>query len=129
MIVLDASVLIAQLNPDDAHHGSAVELLAEAAAETLVAHRLTLAEVLVGGARAGRAAEMLSDLRAIGVAPAPQSAGEDEALRLADLRAGTGIKLPDCCVLDVALENDAELATFDRALAEVARHRGVVVRG
>ncbi|MGH9122899.1 MAG: PIN domain-containing protein [Acidimicrobiales bacterium] len=46
---------------------------------------------------------------------------------MAELRASTGLKLPDCCVLDVAIHHQASLATFDTTLASAARHRGVAV--
>ena len=51
----------------------------------------------------------------------------DEPLRLAELRVTTGLKLPDCAVLDVAIHHQASLATFDDALASAARRRGVTV--
>lgn len=125
MIALDASVLIAHLNPHDMHHSAATHLLREATIQTLVAHTLTVAEVLVGGARTGRAQEMLADLQTVGVQLARRI--DDEPLRLAQLRATTGLKLPDCCVLDTALGNSAALATFDVALARAARHLDVPV--
>lgn len=127
MIVLDASVLIAHLNPYATHHERASALLAEASSDRLVSHRLTLAEILVGGARVGRVREMLADLREIGLEAHPEVSVDDEVLELAELRATTGLKLPDCCVLNVALEHNASLATFDRTLADAARGRGVVV--
>lgn len=123
MIALDASVLVAHLYPRDAQHVQATRLLRAAATEQLVAHPLTLAEVLVGAARQGRAAEMLADVQAVGVRQA--SAPADEPLRLANLRAQTGLRLPDCCALDTALANSATLATFDRALAVAASRSGV----
>lgn len=125
MIVLDASALIAHLNPSDTHHDVATGILLEAAEEPLLVHALTLAEVLVAGARAGRSAEMWADLLAAGVRLADRD--DDEPLRLADLRASAGLKLPDCCVLDAAMTNDASLATFDRALAMAGRRLGIVV--
>jgi predicted nucleic acid-binding protein len=91
----------------------------------LLVHALTLAEVLVGGVRVGRGAAMGEDLRAAGVEVAPADA--DEPLRLAELRATSGMGLPDCCVLDAAVRAGAALATFDAALAAAARHRGVAV--
>ena len=68
---------------------------------------------------------MRDDLRAAGIAVAAHD--DDEPLRLAELRATSGLKLPDCCVLDVALHHQASLATFDDALAAAARQRGVRV--
>lgn len=125
MIVLDASVLIAHLNPVDSHHVAATAILLDATPGSILVHTVTMAEVLVGGVRVGRGAAMQDDLRAAGVDVARHDA--DEPLRIAELRANTGLKLPDCCVLDVAVHHHATLATFDTALASAARQRGVVV--
>ncbi|WP_235653558.1 type II toxin-antitoxin system VapC family toxin [Mycolicibacter icosiumassiliensis] len=125
MIAVDASVLIAHLNPADAHHHAATEILLAGTPGDMLVHTLTLAEVLVGGVRIGRGTSMRNDLQAAGITVA--SHDDDEPLRLAELRATTGLKLPDCCVLDVAIHHRASLATFDRALADVARKRGVPV--
>ena len=55
--------------------------------------------------------------------------GTDAALRLALLRAQTGLKLPDCCVLLAAADASAQsIATFDDRLAKVARDSGIAVR-
>ena len=88
-------------------------------------HPLNLAEVLVGGVRIGRAVEMLADLREIGVAAMEST--PDEPMRLATLRATSGLKLPDCCALDTAMTHRTPLATFDDALAAVAARHGVEV--
>ncbi|QUR69117.1 type II toxin-antitoxin system VapC family toxin [Mycobacterium spongiae] len=125
MIVLDASVLIAHLNSRDAHHDAATAVLLAATPGRMLAHTDTLAEVLVGGVRVRQGASMLDDLQSAGIGVAPHDDGEP--LRLAELRASTGLKLPDCCVLDVAIHHQASLATFDEALAAVARKRGVPV--
>lgn len=122
MIALDASVLIAHLNHLDTHHEAATRILLEAASEQLIVHHVTLTEVLVGGVRVGRGAEMQADLFAAGIRIAPHD--EQETLRLAELRVTTGLKLPDCCVLDTSITNDASLATFDTTLAMAARQRG-----
>ncbi|MCU4187166.1 type II toxin-antitoxin system VapC family toxin [Acidiferrimicrobium sp. IK] len=125
MITLDARVLIAHFDPVDSHHEAATAILFDAKPGSTLVHTLTMAEVLVGGCRIGRGAAMRDHLRAAGVGVAPRD--DDEALRLAELRAGTGLKLPDCCVLDVALHHQTSLATFDAALASIARRRGVAV--
>jgi hypothetical protein len=67
---------------------------------------------------------MLVDLHAVGVQVAQHSA--DEPLRLASLRATTGLTLPGCCVLDTALNNAATLATFDTTLARAANQLNVM---
>ena len=133
MIVLDASVLIAHLWPSDRHHVQASDFLRRVAGDRMLAHPLTMAEVLIGGVRVGRGAEMRQDLADIGVELADRDA--DEPLRLAEIRVSSRLKLPDCCVLDVAMVDLAKapatksvtLATFDRELAGEAIERGVLV--
>ncbi|MBI3256275.1 MAG: type II toxin-antitoxin system VapC family toxin [Actinobacteria bacterium] len=126
MIVLDANILIAHLDSSDAHHDRAETLLLDLSDSPLVAGPLTLAEVLVGPARAGqldRATTALALLEVAGV-----DLGPDAPVQLALLRAGTSLKLPDCCVLLAAENAHAAVATFDHRLAEVARDRGFDVR-
>jgi predicted nucleic acid-binding protein len=125
VIALDASVLIAHLNPADPHHQPATAILLAGAPGQMLVHTITLAEVVVGAVRMGQGASMRDDLRAAGIAIAPHDDGEP--LRLAELRATSALKLPDCCVLDVAIHHQASLATFDKALAAEARERGVPV--
>ena len=126
MIVLDASVLIAHLDATDVHHARAGELLLTVADEALGASPITLAEVLVGPARAGqldRGAALLRQLEVTSV-----GLEEDAPTRLAVLRAGTGLKLPDCCVLLAAERTRGAVATFDDRLANAASAHGMVVR-
>ena len=125
MIVLDASVLIAHLDAADALHTRATDLLADLAADDFAVSVLTLAEVLVGPARAGRieaARQAIDRLDIIGL-----GLGHGDAERLATVRADTGLRMPDCCVLLAADSEAAELATFDGHLAEIARSRGMTV--
>ena len=51
----------------------------------------------------------------------------EQPLTLAKLRAGTSLRLPDCCVLAAAMETGAALATFDATLAKVAAEHGITV--
>ncbi len=49
-------------------------------------------------------------------------------VRLATLRAGTGLKMPDCCVLLAVQESAAKaLVTFDERLRTHAVRRGIAV--
>lgn len=123
MIVLDAGVLIAYLDGGDNHHGPAETLLAGAIDDELGANPLTLAEVLVVPARNGRldpTRAALHDLEVNELLFPP-----DTAARLARLRADTGLKMPDCCVLLAAEDADATVATFDDGLARAARDRNL----
>ena len=114
MIVVDASVLIAHLDDGDALHDRATALLLESAGVPIAASPLTLAEVLVGPARAGRLEAAQAALDALEVQEVPF--GADAAARLARLRATTRLKLPDCCVLLAAEDAAAErVLTLGRA--------------
>jgi len=126
MIVLDASALIGHLSAADPHHHSATALLRHSEPGELGIHRMNLVEVLVGAARAGRAAELLGDIRALGVELL--DADEVEPLRLAELRANSLLRLPDCCALDAAVVRGGKLATFDDRLRRAAANQGVTVR-
>jgi predicted nucleic acid-binding protein len=119
MIVLDASVLIAHLDSSDGHHAAARRLLEQSGGAPLAASAITLAETLVSPARNGRLQDAESALRRLGVEEL--AIGGGDAARLSTLRAGTGLKMPDCCVLLAALEREATLASFDAALLASAR--------
>lgn len=126
MIVLDASVIIAHLDADDAHHDRATELLIDAVDNELLVSPQTLAECYVGPARSGtldRAKAQISRLEIQSV----DIAGPD-AERLAVVRAETGLRMPDCCVLLAAQSANATLATFDARLARAAVSLGLAVR-
>lgn len=123
MIVLDASLLIAQLDARDGHHDRAVQLLLAEAGESLGASEITLAETLVAPARAGRLDDATAALERLKITPL--ALGESASERLAQLRVETACKLPDCCVLLAAKERDAALASFDSALIEAAAGLGL----
>lgn len=125
MIVLDASVLIAWFDADDAHHPTAETLLAEASDDDLTANPLTLGEVLVAPVRYGRLAEVQAALSDLGVDEVPFPS--DTAARLAQLRVSTGLRMPDCCVILAAQGAQATVATFDDPLARGAKALGLAV--
>jgi predicted nucleic acid-binding protein len=128
VIVLDATVLIGHLNPQDAHHTRATELLAGFDVdEELGASVVTLAEAMVGPARAGEEYLTLARqaIRQLGIAEIGW--GDDAAVRLATLRATTRLKMPDCCVLAAAEQWGGPIASFDAALATAACASGMTV--
>lgn len=125
MIVLDASVLIAHLDQRDAHHERAKRLLSGTGAEPLGASTITLAETLVAPARADRLADASAALERLEVSELPL--GDEGLSRLAQLRADTGCKLPDCCVLLAAQTYGGAVASFDSALLEAAAGPGISI--
>lgn len=125
MIVIDASVLIAQFDARDAQHDRAVGALSAAGGEALGASTITLAEILVGPARVERLDDARGALQDLGVDELPLPTGA--AARLASLRARTNLRLPDCCVLLSAQQERATLLTFDDRLGKRAGQIGVDV--
>jgi len=117
-------VLIAHLDANDVHHGRAGILLEAAALMPLRASTITLAEVLAGPARSGRIEQARKALRTLDVRELTLEEGS--APRLAALRAETGLKLPDCCMLLAGLESGAQgIVSFDDRLVAAAAQRGL----
>ena len=112
MNVVDAGVVIAYLDDLDVHHAEAIRVIAEAGAG-LMMHPITIAEVLVRPARVGRAADVWTELAAIGMSTDQHPF---DFLQLAELRATTRLKMPDCCVLASSVNHEAELLTFNDRL-------------
>jgi predicted nucleic acid-binding protein len=123
VIAVDASFLIAHLDDTDAHHDRATQLLLNAVDSPLAASVVTVAEVLVGPARAGRLEAARSALAVLGVEEI--AVGGDASVRLATLRAESSLKLPDCCVLLAARDAGADtVLSFDDQLVAAARRAG-----
>jgi predicted nucleic acid-binding protein len=122
LTILDASILLAHFDDTDPHTEEARTVLADA--EQLAASTITLAECLVGAVAAGRMEEQLqaiADLEIVEVGLAQGSAAT-----LAQLRAETGLRMPDCCVLHAAAVTGANaLATRDARLRRAATARGL----
>jgi len=127
VIVVDACVLIAHLVRDDALHARATSLLESLASEPFGTSPISLAEVLARPARAGRLERTLAALRTLDITQV--GLADDAPARLADLRAITGLKLPDCCVLLNAETSAADIATFDDGLGRAAQARAIAVHG
>ncbi len=123
-MILDGCVVIGALDEQDAHHHAAVDILVKAGDNPLRIPEVTLAEVLVAYARAGTAKRALAVLEGLGVT---RVAVADCALDLAQLRAQTSLKMPDCIVLFAAERACEPLATFDARLAAAARERIIEV--
>jgi predicted nucleic acid-binding protein len=125
LIVLDASVAIAALSADDAHHDPAVKALVGASADELVLAATTRAEILVGPARVGGKTLAAARDFADGCETVPVSAAiaDDAAAMKAHHR---GLSLPDAIALVVAEMIDADAVwTFDRRWRDV--HQRVTI--
>lgn len=123
MIVFDAGVLIAFLDPADAFHGSTVDFMEEYEEFDFAASALTVAESLVRPARNGTAEHLKGGLTRLSMVTIDIS--DDDILGIADVRARTRLRMPDAIALHSAERHDAQLVTTDRALARAAADRGV----
>lgn len=122
LTVLDTSVLIALLDPDDAHHRAARASLDAHADDELRIPAHTLAEALVHPARAGNEREARRLIASLEIAVDPVD--EAVAVSAARLRArhGSALRMPDALVLAYAdarkaksvLTADARWAAWSR---------------
>lgn len=119
-LILDASVLIALLDTQDAHHERAVaDVEAAATRQALLISASALSEALVAPARLGRAGEAVAALDAMGCAVVPVS--QEIAVLAATLRAEhPGVRLPDALVVATARQFDGRFLTYDKRLARFA---------
>jgi predicted nucleic acid-binding protein len=119
LIVVDASVVIAVADRDDALHSAGVEALAGLALDTLVLPLTAYAECLVAPAGAGRLAETVERIKGLVSSIVPPAI--DTAEHAAELRAAhPRLSLPDCFVLACAMELRADVVlTADHAWRSV----------
>jgi len=118
VIVLDAGALIALLNDRDTHHQWALQMFIDTVAEDLAISALNLAEALVHPTKAGRYREFMESIHGLGLEV--QGLDHSDVSSLANLRAESGLRMPDSVALHVALRSDSALATTDVALAKAA---------
>jgi predicted nucleic acid-binding protein len=117
LVVIDASVAIAALSADDAHHQAASHALASATDDEIVIAATTRAEILIGPSRmGGTALDTARDFIAGCVTvPVTAKVADDAAL----LRA---LSLPDAIALTIADAIDADVVwTFDLRRVGVVR--------
>jgi predicted nucleic acid-binding protein len=98
LTLLDASVLIALLDPADALHPQSVRALSSVAAATLAIPASALAETLVVPARAGKLQQARAAVRRLDLRVTPIE--EEVAVEAARLRGKhRSLRLPDALVL------------------------------
>jgi len=120
-VALDADVVIAFLDPSDAQHQRAVEIVGArlASGDDVLIAASVYAEVIVRPLQHGTAATVDEFLAAVGVHVV--DIDRTLARRAAELRARHGaLRLPDALSLATALAHNAEFLTLDRALQRIA---------
>jgi len=123
--VLDASALIALLSAEDEHHDAAVAIVEREFESGFMTSALTLAESLVAAVRAGREQDALDIFRPLELHVLPLE--EVDAVRIAQTRVTSGLKLPDAVILATAVALGSPIVTFDRMLAGAAARAGIAV--
>ena len=123
MIILDATFLIAFLDEHDPHHRDSKDLIEANFVEGFAVSSVTLAEVLVHPAKAGKEDRALSSIRRLGVKTI--GVEPDGGMSIAHLRANHAIRMPDALVLHCALSTGSRIATFDRGLKTAAHEAGL----
>jgi PIN domain nuclease of toxin-antitoxin system len=127
VVVLDASVVIAVLDADDAHHAAAAAALADIRLDDLALPASAYAEILVDPWRRGSTAVALVRrfVAELGIRVEPLTA--EIAERAARLRAQHRVlRLPDALVLATAETLHASALTCNRAWAAVSRRARIV---
>lgn len=118
---LDASTLIAALDPDHANHTKAAAQLRETTAP-LWLHPVTLAEVLVPYVDPNDILDLLYDI-GIEVFDADQglpTMTRQHAIDLAKVRRISRAKMPDACVITTAWLTGTPIASLDNGLLAAA---------
>jgi predicted nucleic acid-binding protein len=123
VIVFDACVLIAHLEASDALHNRGVALMRATSRRERRIASLTRAEVRIGFERAGRTQEALNDIL-VSLRFAEVFPDSSWAAHVARVRVASSLRLPDAVVLAQAQRLDAQVATFDGALANAAKADG-----
>jgi predicted nucleic acid-binding protein len=123
LIVLDASVVVAFLDPADAHHEGAVSALASHAEDETVLPASAYAETLVHAARQGELDAVAEKVKAL--LARVQPIDEPVTARAAVLRAERpALRLPDALVLACGEALAADLIlTADRRWRDLPRVR------
>ncbi len=117
-MLLDSSVLIAILNPEDKHHQIAVDSFSESHRYQFSA--LSITEVLPAAFKAGTSQAVMGKLQQI----ATEIIALDSQIAelAASIRVSQGLKTPDAIISASATQTKAQLWTLDAKLAKA--HKG-----
>jgi len=128
LIIIDASVVIALLDPADALHAAARREFDQVAGEELALPASALAETLVAPARAGKLEEARQRIQALELLIA--DVDEDVALEAARWRGRhSRLRLPDALVLATAeVLNASVLLTGDANWKAISSRVQVIAR-
>lgn len=121
-VVLDASVLLEFLDPQDVHHSAARQVITAAVhgGDSVVVPASVLAEVLVGAARQGADIRDEAERRLLASIDRLHPVDRDVAVHAADIRAvHPAVRLPDALVLATGRAVGGRVLTADKRGAAV----------
>src|SRR6266851_8251898 len=129
-VVVDASVVLGVLDPNDAHHGSATRAIrrARVSGDDIILPASALAEVLVGAGRLGAGAVRTTEAFVDTIVDQVHSIDRSVARSAAVYRsAHKALRLPDAFVLAVGATLNADtVLTADTRWAKVDRRVHVI---
>lgn len=114
LVLLDSSVLIAALNPKDAHHQAALN--SDSGGNQFIISSISITELMPRAIRDGIDQPIWRALTAMVVEIV--NLDGPLAMSAARIRASKGLKTPDALISATAQERGAELWTFDSKLAK-----------
>jgi predicted nucleic acid-binding protein len=121
-MLLDSSAFIAFMNPADKHNSDATQRIT--GAQTIEIHEVSVAESLVRASAHEAVPHVLFILEGL-EARVVNSSGLEGAVRVAGIRHQTGLPLPDCYVLDAAVELGESVLSFDSKLNQAVKVAGL----
>jgi predicted nucleic acid-binding protein len=125
-LVCDANVVIALFDANNVHHSEAIEIYLQSTGTPIYLSALTYAEILTQPAAQGKLDFFVKNLETGGFEVAEIS--KELAIEMSQVRAATGLKMPDVCVLALANYLGAELVTADQKLADRSKKYKVKTR-
>ncbi len=124
-MILDSSAFIAFLNLSDSHNLVSTNVIENRrTAESLFLHEVSLAECLAYSQSEQETQSIIAVATSLRIVIA-ESRGLEAAFRVSQIRERTGLNLPDCYVLDAAIENSESLLTFDKRMNKSAKQLGI----
>jgi len=113
-LVFDANVVIALFDESNFHHQSALRFYLQSSDSEIYLSTITHAEILTHPASNGILGFFVKNIKSAGFTVVDLT--DQMSVEVAKVRSKTGLKMPDACVLALALSMNADVVTFDKEL-------------
>jgi predicted nucleic acid-binding protein len=118
-LVFDANVVIALFDENNFHHPSALRFYLQSSSSEIYLSTITHAEVLTHPASNGKLNFFVKNIKSAGFSIIDLT--DELSVEVAKVRSKTGLKMPDACVLALAMSLKADVVTFDKELFKKAQ--------